>query len=166
MAVGLGLRVGRRGAAIQQRSDACGRALGQVARHRLGQKLGPCLPLGRRDDARVGVAIGIHEAQRGEAVEPGIGDLFDHLALAVPRNGGIELLHRLRMLAPRGRGRIDHKVELRGDLVDQQVAGGLGKFLQRVRVHQTITFLPARICSSRAFFISSTYCSTSASSVR
>ena len=51
-------------------------------------------------------------------------------------------------------------------LIDQQVPSRLGKFLERVRVHQTITFLPARICSSRVFFIASTYCSTSASSVR
>ena len=81
-------------------------------------------------------------------------------------DGVFEVFDRFGGLTPRGAALGQNDVELGRDLIDQQVPSRLGKFLERVRVHQTITFLPARICSSRVFFIASTYCSTSASSVR
>ncbi|CUH64717.1 hypothetical protein TL5118_00987 [Thalassovita autumnalis] len=166
LSISFALRIRRRRATIKQRRDAARRALRQVPRHRLGKDLGACLPLSRRNNPDRRVAIRIHEAQRCEAVEPCVGHLLNHLCLAIPRDRSVELFHCLRMFPPRGRGRIKHKIKLGANLFDQQITGGLGKLLQRVRVHQTITFLPARICSSRVFFISWTYCSTSASSVR
>ena len=165
-AIGLGLRIRRRGAAIQKRRDALRRAFGQVSRHRFGKHLGPRRPLGRGDDTHGSVAIGIHEAQRSEPVEPGVGCLFDDLPLAILPDRRFQILDRLGIFAPCRAAVGKHDVNFRRHLIDQQVACGLREFLERVGIHQTITFLPAWICSSRVFFISSTYCSTSASSVR
>ncbi|WAP70914.1 hypothetical protein [Jiella pelagia] len=153
-AIGLALRIVRRRPPVEQRLNRGGRALREVTRHRLRQKLRPGLALGGRDDARIGVAAGIHEAQRREAVEPGVGDLFDDLRLAVLADRAFQLSHRLGMFASRRRGRIEDEAELGRDLIHQRIAGGLREFLQLARIHQTITFRPAPISASRVRFIS------------
>src|SRR6185437_2954224 len=55
-----------------------------------------------RDDANGVEVVHIHEAQGRKAVEPDIGYPLDHLPFAIPCDGRLELLHGLRMLAPRG----------------------------------------------------------------
>ena len=47
-----------------------------------------------RDDADAGVAVGVHEAQRDDPVEPGVGDLVGHgrSTLVATARGGDRLL--------------------------------------------------------------------------
>jgi len=165
-AIRLGLRVVRGGAPIKQGCDGGRRTVGQIARHGIGKDLGPRGVALGRDDAGVGVAVHVHEAQRREAVEPGVGDLLNDLPLALGGDGGVELFHRIGVFAPRGRGRVDDQRQFRGDLIDQKVARGLREFLEGVGIHQTITFLPAAISAIRVLRSSFTYWSTSASSAR
>ena len=71
-------------------------AIRQIARHRLGQNLGPGGAVCGRDHTRVGQSRRIHEAQCGEAVEPCIGCLLDDMG-AVAVGGGLQLGNCLGM---------------------------------------------------------------------
>ena len=140
-AIGLALRVVGRAAAIEEGRDLRGRPVGKVAGHGLRQDLGPGLPISGGDGADLGVAARIHETQRGEAVEPGIGDLLDHLLAVGCAYGAFEIPGRLRVFAPRAAAVGQHHVELGGHLIDQQIARPLGKFLEGVGVHLYNHFL-------------------------
>ena len=56
----------------------------------------------RRDDADAGVAVGVHEAQRDDPVEPGVGDLVGDgsAALVATTRSGDRLLQRGDGLRP------------------------------------------------------------------
>lgn len=153
-AIRLGLPVMRRACAVEVFEDLGAGGIGQVTGQGLGQDLGPGRAVSGRDHAGVGQTGRIHEAKRGESVEPGIGSLFDDL-LAALCDRNLKLADRCGVFAPRRRALGQHHIKTGGDLIDQQVARGLSKLLQRIGIHQTVTFLPAAISASRVFRISS-----------
>ena len=94
-----------------------------------------------RDDADAGVAVGVHEPQRDDPVEPGVGDLVrdGRSTLVATARGGDRLLQGgdgLRLLdSLRGRRR-QHRGDARGDLADERGARPRRERLQRCGFHQ------------------------------
>ena len=137
-AVGLLLRVARRQPSAQQLRHA-------LALHRqilvddalLGflQNLGQREAGGRRDDADGCVAVGIHETQRAEAVEPRVGCALDDRRLAVRLDLLFQRLHRRRLFAQFGAVRAQHPLQPGADLLMQLPPRRAGEFLQKPCIH-------------------------------
>lgn len=118
--VGLALGVAAPAGAVEQARD---RLAGLGAHHccvdvsalGLGQDLGLTgLDAGLRgDDSESGVAVGVHEAQGDDPVEPGVGNLVGDRRLASFTSTGrgdglLQSFHGLGLLHPLGRRRGQH----------------------------------------------------------
>ena len=97
----------------------------------------------------------IHKLQGGEAVEPGVGDLFDNMILAIGAKLRLELAHGALALAAGKAVLRQNGAKLGLDGLSQGLSRLLSKPLQRIRVHQVEILLPLLICSFSAAFISS-----------
>ena len=122
----------------------------------------------RRDDADAGVAVGVHEAQRDDPVEPGVGDLVrdGRAALVATAGGGDRLLQRgdgLRLLDSLGGRRRQHRGDARGDLADERGARPGREGLQRCGFHQSEIRFPSFRVWTSALRRAARYLSTSAS---
>ena len=122
----------------------------------------------RRDDADAGVAVGVHEAQRDDPVEPGVGDLVGDgcPALVAATRGGDGLLQRgdgLRLLDSLGRARRQHRGDARGDLADERGARPGRERLQRCGFHQREIRFPSFRVWTSALRRAARYLSTSSS---
>ena len=120
----------------------------------------------RGDDADAGVAVGVHEAQRDDPVEPGVGDLVGDgsAALVAAARGGDRLLQGgdgLRLLDSLGGRRRQHRGDARGDLADERGARPGGEGLQRCGFHQSEIRFPSFRVWTSALRRAARYLSTS-----
>lgn len=86
-----------------------------------------------RGDGRV--ALRVHEAQRAQAVEPGVRRRLDDGVHALVVDGGLEPPDLLGQVEPLGAAGLQDGVNPRGDLGAQRVAGAEGQVLYLVGVH-------------------------------
>ena len=122
----------------------------------------------RRDDADAGVAVGVHEAQGNDAVEPRVGDPVRHCrpALVAAARRADRLLQRgdgLRLLDPLRRRRCQHHGDAGGHLADERRARPGGEGLQRCGFHQSAIRFPSLRVWMSALRRAARYRSTSSS---
>ena len=103
-AVGFIFRIMARRASVQQRPHHIAGVFGDdgLVEHTgagIGQNLRAGLPFGGGDHPDPVIVVHIHELQGGEAVEPGVGDLFDNTVLAIGAKLRLKLAHSALALA-------------------------------------------------------------------
>ena len=109
----------------------------------------------RRHNADPGVAVGVHEPQRDDAVEPRVGDLVSDVRLplvaaASASDGPLQRGHRLRLLDALRRSLGEHRGDPRGHLADELGARRGGERLERCGFHQSVIRFPSlRVCDER-----------------
>ena len=152
-AVGLALRVVAGAAACQQVGNVLARLGGHhvfvdMAHLGLGQQLGLKLALGGRDHGDAVKPVHVHETQRTQAVEPGVGHALGNLIRVAVGNGLLQPFDGLRVLAPCGAACGQHQGQLGADLIAQRAAGVLGKFFEFAGVHVDLGSKVQRLSSS------------------